>query len=164
LRKFYHSAKGKRLILFSFLKKYLSQLFQKLHLFIEFKNEKKCGEDTYHLALKINDLFNVAFCILDDVEDYRKDISKKQINFAHHYYLSKFCIEIDDLDHQLNESIEPFFTKGISLEVMDVAKKELETALHEIQLNSINEDLELLIELKLTDLKNKMNIIREYAN
>ena len=41
LRKFYHSAKGKRLILFSFLKKYLSQLFQKLHLLIEFRESKK---------------------------------------------------------------------------------------------------------------------------
>ena len=37
---FYHSAKGKRLILFSFLKKYLFQLFQKLHLLIEFRGFK----------------------------------------------------------------------------------------------------------------------------
>jgi hypothetical protein len=126
-------------------------------------NNKECGEETYQKVLEINDHFNFAFCILDDVEDYRKDIGRNQINIAHHYFLSKQNGSIDDIDSCLNSSFESFYTEGFSIELMNMAKEELEKAYQLSKGHGNGEDLGLLLQIKLNDLKVKMNIVREYA-
>jgi hypothetical protein len=54
MRKIYHSAKGKRFILFSFLKKFLFLYFQKLHLLLEFRELyfQRWGVETFYDEIK----------------------------------------------------------------------------------------------------------------
>jgi hypothetical protein len=151
---------------FAYYKKYYLQKCSFSSLAIDgvyILNNKSCGIERYNLALSVNDLFNIAFCILDDVEDFRKDIDKNQINFAHHYLMNKFSPETENIENYLQDSVELFYTEGIALEVVNIAKDKLNCALDELDKFPNSEDLKLLIEIKLTDLNNKMQVIREYS-
>lgn len=126
-------------------------------------NNKQCGVETYNKILNINDRFNFAFCILDDVEDYRKDIGKNQLNFAHHYFISNGNQANESIDEVLNNSIESFYTEGVSLQVMELAHEELLKAFEISKALGRDENLGILLQLKINDLNAKMNIVREYA-
>lgn len=126
-------------------------------------NNKECGVDTYKKVLEINDRFNFAFCVLDDIEDYRKDIGKNQINIAHHYFLAEQNEVVGDIDNHLNNSFESFYTEGYAIDLMILVKEELERAYQLSQDIGNGENLGLLLQVKLHDLKKKMSIVREYA-
>lgn len=126
-------------------------------------SNKQCGEDNYDSILEINNRFNFAFCVLDDVEDYRKDIGKKQLNFAHHYFLSEQFKSTENIDCQLEKSVEFFYTKGFSLKIIELANKELLKAYEISQEIEPNGNLGMLLQLKITDLRTKLKIVREYA-
>lgn len=127
-------------------------------------NKSTSNEQTYQLAHKINDLFNFAFCVLDDVEDFRKDIGKNQLNYAHHFYISKNNSTIDNLDNFLFDSIESFYTSGCAIEIVSYAKDKLKECLIELEKFSYSDDIKLLIEIKLTDINNKISILSEYIS
>ena len=116
------------------------------------------------MAHSINDAFNFAFCVLDDVEDFRKDIGKSQINIAHHFQIEKNNRKVENINQFLSDSIDDFYTKGTAIELIDMAKEKLNYCLNELDKFSYSEDLKLLIEIKLTDVNNKYSIISEYSN
>lgn len=127
-------------------------------------NEKKCALTIFEMAHSINDAFNFAFCVLDDVEDFRKDIGKSQINIAHHFQIEKNNRKVENINQFLSDSIDDFYTKGTAIELIDMAKEKLNYCLNELDKFSYSEDLKLLIEIKLTDVNNKYSIISEYSN
>lgn len=128
-------------------------------------SHKQCAEVDYENLIKFNDHFNMAFCILDDVEDFRKDIGKMQLNSAHHYVVflrgAKTNLILDDF---LKDSIEWFYTKGIALDMINMAEIHLLEAKRIADIYRDNNHLNLLVEFKLNDLNRKRKIILEYTS
>jgi hypothetical protein len=127
-------------------------------------NQKRCNEFDYKNLLKFNDHFNLAFCILDDIEDFNKDIGKKQLNSAHHFVVSRRKMNNNViLDDFLKDSIEWFYTKGIAANLISMAEYELHEAKKIANFYNDNGYLNILVDFKINDLNNKRRIISDYT-